>query len=144
MTLAGRWALGLIGLGVVVGGLILVLAIQPPAVQVPPDSAPPEVVLDSYLRALVAGDCGTSHKLSAGLLLSIHAGDLCGQTRVTSYRVLPGGPAYPNASEAVFAVDLTTTGSDDGTVQPGGVAWFYSLDRQADGSWRITGGGSGP
>lgn len=128
----------------VVGGLILVLATQPPAVQVPPDSAPPEVVLDAYLRALVAGDCGTSHKLSAGLLLLIHAGHLCGQTRVTSYQVLPGGPAHPNAPEAVFTVDLRTTGTDDGTGQPGGLAWFYNLDRQADGSWRITGGGTGP
>jgi len=139
-----RWTLGLIGLGVAVGGLILVLATQPPAIQLPPTSAAPEVVLDTYLRTLIAGDCETGRRLGAGLFLTIHAGDLCGQTRVTSYHVSPGGPAYPNASEAVFAVQLTTTGSADGTVQPGGLAWFYSLDRQADGSWRISNGGSGP
>lgn len=144
MTRPDRWTLGRIGLGVAVGGLILVLPIQPPAIQVPPDSAAPEVVLDTYLRALAAGDCETGRKLGAGMFLAGDDGDLCGQTRVTAYQLAPGEPAHPNASEDVFAVELTTTGSDDGTIRPGGLAWFYSLDRQPDGTWRITGGGSGP
>jgi len=144
MTRPGRLAVVPIGLGVAVAALILVFAIQPPAIQIPPVSATPEVVLDTYLRTLIAGDCATGRKLGAGGFLTIHAGDLCGQTRVTADHVLPGGPAYPNPSEAVYAVQLTTTGSADGTIQPGAVPWFYSLDRQTDGSWRITGGGSGP
>lgn len=108
----------------------------------PPISAGPEVVLDRYLGALVAGDCDTGRKLATETFRKGN-GELCGATRVSAYRMEPV-PARPSSEEVVFATNLTTTGSDDGSIEPGPLIWFYSLDRQPDGSWRIVGGGSGP
>ena len=112
------------------------------AASLPPASAAPEVVLDAYLRALVAGDCETGRKLATATFVKGNV-ELCGDTQVSAYRIQPE-PARPSADETVFATTLTTSGTADGTVQAGDRTWFYSLDRQHDGSWRIVGGGSGP
>ena len=128
------------GLGLAM--LVLALAACQPAVAVPPDSAGPEVVLDTYLRALVAGDCDTGRKLATATF-GKGSGELCGATRVSAYRIDPG-TARPSADEVVYSTILTTTGTDDGSVKPGETLWFYSLDRQPSGSWRIAGGGTGP
>lgn len=120
----------------------LVLGACAPAVTLPPDSASPEVVLDTYLRALVAGDCDTGRKLGADGF-GQWSGDLCGQTQVKAYGIF-GAPAQPSTNEVVFATTLTTTGTSDGTVRSGQITWFFSLDRQPNGSWRLVGGGSGP
>lgn len=129
-----------LGLGLAI--LVLVLTACHPAVAVPPDSAAPEVVLDTYLRALVAGDCDTGRKLATATF-GKGSGELCGATRVSAYRI-DAGPARPSADEVVYSTILTTTGSDDGSIEPGETMWFYSIDRQAIGAWRISGGGSGP
>ncbi len=97
---------------------------------------------DTYFRALAAGDCDTGRKLAADGFKQ-GAGDLCGHTQVRAYGI-EGAPAQPSADEVVFATTLTTTRTDDGTVRAGQITWFFSLRRQANGSWRITGGGSGP
>lgn len=112
------------------------------AASLPTASAAPEVVLDAYLRALVAGDCDTGRKLVTTTFVKGN-GELCGDTQVSAYRIQPE-PARPSADEAVFATTLTTSGTADRAVQAGDIIWFYSLDRQPDGSWRIVGGGSGP
>ena len=102
----------------------------------------PEVVLDAYFGALVAGDCDTGRKLATATLVYGN-GDLCGATRVSAYEI-NSVPARPNAAEVVFSTTVTTTGTADGSIHPGAMTWFYSLDKQPDGSWRLVGGGSGP
>jgi hypothetical protein len=126
------------------GSLVLALALGAcrPAVQLPPDSATPAVVLDAYLHALVAGDCNTGRQLATGSF-GKGSGELCGDAHVTAYRI-DGEPARPSADEVVFSTSLITDGSNDGSIQPGEIIWFYSLDRQSNGAWRIVGGGSGP
>jgi hypothetical protein len=121
---------------------ILVASCSASTFSPPPDSAGPDVVLRAYLDGLVKGDC------SAGRLLGIATfdasnGDLCGHTNVRSYTVL-GAPPPPNTTEAVFATTLVTSGTPDGSIQPGSLTWFYQLKRQPSGSWRLAGGGSGP
>jgi hypothetical protein len=112
-----------------------------PAVSLPPDSAPPEVVLDVYLRALVAGDCETAAKLTFGTF-DLGNGELCGYVTVTAFEV-DSTPATPTDHEVVFATKLTMSGGD-GSIRDGTNLWFYQLQRQANGSWRLTGGGTGP
>lgn len=70
-------------------------------------------------------------------------GELCGEARVDGFRIM-GDPATPSSDEVVFATTLTTGGSTDGSVPAGDMTWFYTLERQPGGAWRITGGGSGP
>ena len=122
--------------------MLLALVACTSTVAVPDDSAGPEVVLDAYLRALVAGDCETGRALATATFREGN-GELCGAVDVTAFRV-DGGPLRPSPDEAVFSTTLTTTGSDDGSIKPGETIRFYSLGRQPNGSWRIVGGGSGP
>jgi hypothetical protein len=119
----------------------LLAACGGPSVTVPPDSAPPGVVLDAYLRALVAGDCAAGRALT-NTTFRVGNGDLCGQTKVTAYRI-HDDPAIPGP-EAVFATTLTTTGTSDGSVLAGDMMWFYALNRTESTAWRIAGGGTGP
>jgi hypothetical protein len=127
---------------VVVSALLVVAACARPGFSVPPDSAPPEVVLATYLRALVVGDCAAGKALGTATF-RLGNGELCGATSVSSFTIQ--GPAPdPNATELVFATMLVTTGTADGSIQPGSMTWFYDLRREPDGSWRLVGGGSGP
>ena len=128
----------------VVGPVLLgvVLAACGPTLPLPPPSASPQTVLETYLRALVAGECSVGRQLGADGF-GPGRGDLCGATRVASYRI-DGPPAAPTANELVFSTSLTTSGTSDGTIRAGSIGWFFTLDRKANGSWRITGAGSGP
>ena len=108
----------------------------------PPDSSRPATVLDAYLHALLSGDCAAGHALGTETFRKGN-GELCGETTVISARV-NGDPATPSSDEVVFASTLITTGTADGSVPDGEITWFYALGRQPDGSWRLTGGGSGP
>jgi hypothetical protein len=109
----------------------------------PPTSAGPEVVLRAYLDALVHGDCSAGKVLGTGQFVQVGGGELCGATQVKSYAIGGGAPS-PFSAEVVYATTLETTGSRDGSVPPGTITWFYDLKQQADGSWRLVGGGSGP
>jgi hypothetical protein len=113
----------------------------PQSFSLPPASAGAEVVLDAYLRALVAGDCADGRKLTTATFVKGN-GELCGDTHVSDYKINPepGG----GGTEQVFATTLATSGTSDGSIHAGTVTWFYQLDQQPDGSWRIAGGGSGP
>jgi hypothetical protein len=120
---------------------LLLLGCRTP-VLLPPASAGPEVVLDAYLRLLVAGDCETGRQLAAATFTKGN-GELCGAARVRAYAIeVP--PARPSADEVVFGTRLTTTGTADGSVPAGEIIWFYDLRREPGGPWRIAGGGSGP
>ena len=107
----------------------------------PPTSAGPELVLEAYLRTIVAGDCATGRTFWATGQPGLD-GDLCGEVWVWSYRVQPGA-ARPPDGEVIVTTYLTTTG-DDRSLPPGEIIWFYGLRRQPGGAWRIVGGGSGP
>lgn len=130
-----------LGAGLITAGLI-VAACAGPTFSMPPDSAPPEVVVATYLRALVAGDC-TAGKMLGAATFRVGNGELCGATSVSSFTIEGPGPDA-NATEWVFATTLVTTGTADGSVQSGRIAWFYDLRRQPNGSWRLMGGGAGP
>jgi hypothetical protein len=108
-------------------------------IALPSKGATPAQVLDAYLRALKAGDCKTAHALTTSSFA--RNGELCGHLRVKSYTPL-GRPATPG-NEVIFSTNLITEGGD--ASMPDGLhTWFYSLTKQADGAWRLVGGGSGP
>ena len=108
----------------------------------PPPDVPPRDVLIAYLGALVANDCASARQV---VLATFTKGDgeLCGAVRVTGAHVVDGAPAMPNATEVVFATTLQTEG-DGVSIPAGEITWFVTLQRQPNGAWRITGGGSGP
>jgi hypothetical protein len=106
-----------------------------------PGVAPPEVVLSDYLAALQAGDCRTAHQFATSTFI-VGNGELCGVLHVSAFTPLTG-PATPRDGEVVFSSELTTSGGDV-SMPDGQHTWFYTLDRQSNGAWRITGGGSGP
>lgn len=107
-----------------------------------PATVSPEAVLDAYLAALLAGDCETARTFATETF-TVGSGDLCGGATVEDVRIHPTGPARPSEDEVVIATTLTITGGD-ASMPDGEQTWFYVLGRQPDGSWRLTGGGSGP
>ena len=108
-------------------------------VSVPPDSAPALVVLQTYLRALVAGDGETAHALATSTFV-LGNGELCGADgiRVTSWEIL-----NPYSNDADFAVNLTIDGGNE-VIHPGNLTWFYEVVKTPDSAYRLAGGGSGP
>ena len=107
-------------------------------VAIPDDSASPDVVLDAYLSALAAGDCST------GARLAVEDGNvLCGHVDVASYGIL-GHPSRIGPDRLIYVTTLLTAGSDDDRVGPGTATWFFSLDKQSSGAWRVAAVGSGP
>ena len=72
-------------------------------------SAPALVVLQTYLRALVAGDGETAHALATSTFV-LGNGELCGADgiRVTSWEIL-----NPYSNDADFAVNLTIDGGNE-------------------------------
>jgi hypothetical protein len=109
----------------------------------PPANATPLEVLTAYLEAYKGGRCSWARQLWIDPVPNTGDGDLCGDAQLLSFSVSPE-PARPTVDIANFATSLTTSGSRDGSVEPGRMTWFFQLNRQADGSWRIEGGGSGP
>lgn len=108
----------------------------------PPVDALPADVLDAYLAAFKANDCATGAELTTDTFTKGN-GELCGEVTIGSYTSATGPAATGN--ELTYPVTLqVTTGSKDGTVPSGAVLWFYTLQHQPNGSWRLTGGGSGP
>jgi hypothetical protein len=138
MTTLLRGLAGLLAALVLAVGVVA--ACRSGAVQIP-DSAPPAVVLDVYLRALEAGDCDAARALATSTFV-VGNGELCGVLDVTGFNGLTG-PAVPRDGEVVFSTTLTT-GGDDRSIQEGDQTWFYTLVRQPNGAWRLAGGGSGP
>ena len=108
-------------------------------IALPSKNAAPIEVLGAYMRALKAGDCKAAHALATSTFAS--NGELCGRVKVKSYTPV-GVPATPGG-QAIFSTNLITEGGD--ASMPDGLhTWFYTLARQADGAWRLVGGGSGP
>lgn len=121
--------------------LLLAACSRGQSVALPAKDAAPAEVLTTYLQALRSGDCQSAHALATSSF--VHGnGELCGDLTVSAYTPL-GEPATPRDGEVVFGTNLTTKGGD-GSMPDGNHTWFYTLDRQPDGTWRIVGGGSGP
>jgi hypothetical protein len=113
----------------------------PERVSMPALSAGPDVVLATYLKALKAGDCETAAALGVPPF-EFGNGELCGHLTVEAYELTPG-LAEPNPDERIYSTQLTTEGGDD-SLPDGQHTWFYSLKKQANGSWRLIGGGGAP
>lgn len=109
------------------------------SVSMPPTSAPPEVVLATYLRALVVGDCSTARALSTP---AAGARVWCDSPHVASFSALDKG-ASPSADERVYEMQIVVEGTDM-SLGDGEHTWFYRLVRQVDATWRIADHGSGP
>jgi len=120
------------------GSVALLMAACRPAVL--PDSATPVGVLDAYLRAVVAGDCGIARRLATGSFSSSGA-DLCGTTNLADYAI-DAPPARITDDEAEFHATLSTMAS--GATKSGHLRWVYELRRQSSGAWRLAGGGPEP
>ena len=105
------------------------------------DLADPASVLSAYLLALGTGDCATGRTFAEPSFQRGN-GELCGAVQVSAIKV-NWDPARAE-DERVYATTLTTSGSADGSIAAGDTTWFYDLKRQADGTWLIAGGGSGP
>ncbi|MHB8188551.1 MAG: DUF4864 domain-containing protein [Dermatophilaceae bacterium] len=109
-------------------------------IALPSKDAAPAEVLGVYLRALKTGDCKAAHAVATSTF-TFGNGELCGHLSVKSYTPV-GDPATPG-DQAIFSTNLITEGGD--ASMPDGLhTWFYTLVRQADGAWRLVGGGSGP
>jgi hypothetical protein len=139
---ARRLGAGLLTLVVVAGIVVACGARAVGRVSMPPDSAEPLVVLQAWLAAVTAGDCETAHALALPSF-KISNGELCGVLKITAIGIIHG-PGVLSANHAAYAAELTTSGSDDGSILPGSLLWFVSIDRQPDGRWRLAGGGTGP
>ena len=109
-------------------------------IALPSKDAAPAEVLGAYLQALKTGDCKAAHALATSTF-TFDNGELCVHLRVKSYTPV-GDPATPG-DQAIFSTNLITEGGD--ASMPDGLhTYFYTLIRQADGAWRLVGGGSGP
>lgn len=133
----------LLGVVIILAALFALVAIgsrPSPRPTIPPDSAPPAVVLDAYLRALQAGDCGTASRLTMPLVLDKGFIDLCGVTRVTAFSVV-GGSVVVDPYTVRLTANLTITGTANGGISAGEITGTYFLQQQPTGAWRIINGG---
>ena len=106
----------------------------------PPDLHDRDAVLAGWLAALARGDCAAARSLETDRFAGAEAG-LCGA--IGAFQT-PTDPAMPNPGEAVYGTRITLTRGLDGGLPPGPMTWFTTLRHQADGSWRVDGGGTGP
>ena len=105
----------------------------------PRDAAPPDVVLVTYLNALVRGDCATARALSTPGFAT--KGPWCFAPHVTSFS--QPGLGYEFENEVGYSAQITTEWGDSSLVD-GDHTWFYGLRRDPGGPWRVAGAGSGP
>ena len=107
-------------------------------VSIPPATAASDVVLDSYLQALVAGDCAAARAMETGQF----TGEC--DTSIRRYAFDHSRSFSPSfAPDTVqYVVSLTVSGVGGGF--DGDHNWFYWLARQPNGAWQVTSAGSGP
>ena len=105
------------------------------SVSMPPDSAAPDVVLETYLRAQVAGDCTTVRALTLETAVPCDGSIKAYAFDHSRSFSLPDGSVQ-------FHVTLTVTIEFGMTAGEHG--FYYYLARQPNGVWRVTSGGDGP
>jgi hypothetical protein len=108
-----------------------------PAVQVD-DSAPSDLVIGTYLQALVQGDCDTARALSTP---EFAEDAWCFAPRVTAFWHL--GLGYERDDEAGYSAEVDIA-LGLGSISDGVHTRFYQLHRDPGGPWRVSGVGSGP
>ena len=106
------------------------------SISIPPVTASSDVVLDSYLQALVAGDCVSARAMESGQL----AGEC--DTTIRKYAFAHDGGFSLSPGSAEYTVTLTTQGRAGQF--DGDNTWFYYLAQEANGAWQVTSCGSGP
>lgn len=114
-------------------------------VPLPSEPAAPRTILLAYLDALVAGACASARALAAPGLNGFGGGIWCDRPRVIDYRApfpsdQPGGDP---SSQLVYAVEINVMGGDQ-SLPDGWRVWFFLLEPQPGGMWRVTSTGSGP
>jgi hypothetical protein len=107
-------------------------------VSIPARTAASDVVLDSYLQALVAGDCAVARAMEADQL----AGEC--NTSIRRYSFDHNRPFTPSFAPdtAQYVVSVTMSGGGGGL--DGDYNLFYWLARQINGAWLVTSAGTGP
>jgi hypothetical protein len=105
-----------------------------------PDDAPPVAVLESFLKSLAIRDCEHARAYSTNDGFR-QVGGLCDRIVVVHFDVV-GERARSSRDEVVFDAILTIDGRSEGL--SGGSRFFFALERQPSGAWRIAGGGSDP
>lgn len=116
-------------------------------VPLPSDSATPEEVVATYLRAVDAHDCATAQALTTSDARDIATG-WCRE--VADLADIEVGDALPDSRrrgttdvEVSFDLDWRLF-HDDGSLPEGPTTWGYILVRRTpDGPWRITDQGTG-
>lgn len=118
--------------------------ILPHGVTESPSADAPRAVLEEYLAAVRVGDCAAGRRYTLDTF-SASNGDLCGSLTVTDAAIDRLDPVFASDDEVVFSTTMTTmtTTGGDASMPDGTVTWFYDLQRQPDGRWLLTGGGSG-
>jgi hypothetical protein len=113
-----------------------VVACGKSSVSMPPDSAPPDVVLDTFLQAQVSGDCTTARSLSLGS----PALPCDGSIRAFTF---DHGQAHTQSDLSVqYRVTLDVT--IDFGMTAGEHGFTYRLQKQPSGAWRVISGSDGP
>lgn len=106
-----------------------------------PDAATPRDVLEVFLKSFAIGDCAVTRELStpSGFM---QVGGFCDRIHVVDFEILGDGSASgPDA--ITFGTSLTIDRGTD-VLRPGDHTVFFSLGREPNGPWRVTGGGTGP
>lgn len=100
----------------------------------PDSAASPEEVLSAYIAATRDGRCDLASTLIAGG----HPPVMC--------QIRPNQVGLRSGSQAASGTVLVTMKGGGADVYTGGsgLPWFIHLAQQTDGSWKITGEGSGP
>jgi hypothetical protein len=105
------------------------------SVPMPADSAAPDVVLDTYLRAQVAADCTTVRALTLETAVPCDGSIKAYAFDHSRSFSLPDGSVQFHATLTV-TIEFGMTAGEHG--------FYYYMGRQPNGVWRVTSGGDGP
>jgi hypothetical protein len=118
-------------------GVAAIGAHPSPAVTVPPDSATSVVVLDAYLRALVARDCDVADQLVFPLFYGRWNDGLCrGEVRITGFKVTSSPITFGQPSKVTLGATLQFTGGTNG-IAAGEVHFVFELQQIPGEAWRL-------
>ncbi|TCJ00341.1 hypothetical protein [Aeromicrobium sp. IC_218] len=125
--------------GLVLGGVVVaVLVWAAPRHQVPlpgPDAGPREVA-EAFVEAVAARDFDTARAIDA-----TGDEDYGRFSRPAIFRDVTWGETTDDGETATVSLEADLEGGDGGPVHGG--SWTFSLERYADGRWRLVGVGGG-
>lgn len=115
--------------------------VPPTAPPILDDATGPRGVLEVFLKTLVIHDCAAAMELSTPAGFA-EVGGFCERINVVDF-VIRGDAMSDHPDAVTFATRLTIDGAND-VMAPGDHAVFFSLAREPDGPWRVSGGGTRP